>query len=211
MMVRVKICGITNLEDALICVKAGCDALGFVFYKKSRRYISPREAKKIIRRLPKNILKVGVFVNGKERSIKNTANLCGLNALQFHGNESPDFCKKFRNYKVIKVFRIKDRFDFSVASRYKVYAYLFDTFKRGKAGGTGSIFNWSLIRKAKKLNKTIFLSGGLNAKNVLKAMAGVNPDWFDASSALEEKPGKKDRSKVISFISILKGRRRRSQ
>jgi len=200
-MVKVKICGITNLRDALTSVAAGSDALGFLFYKKSPRYIAPESAKKIIKNLPQNVIKIGVFVNAQEKCIKNIAKICNLDILQFHGNESAEFCRKFKGYKVIKAFRIKKKIDLAKILRYKTFAYLFDTFSKSKFGGTGKIFNWDLLADIKQ---PIFLSGGLNANNVNKAIRKVNPAWVDASSSLEVTPGKKDPKKVRKFIQTAK-------
>jgi len=203
-MVKVKICGITNLEDALASVRVGCDALGFVFYKRSPRYITPQKVRGIIRRLPKNVIKVGVFVNAKEKTIKHIAKLCGLDILQLHGNESPEFCKKFQAYKIIKAFRIKDEASLSKIAGYKTFAYLFDTFVKSKAGGTGKKFDWELLGYLKGIRRPIFLSGGLTKKNVKEAIKIVRPAWVDVSSSIEIKPGKKDRKKVEEFIHTLK-------
>jgi len=204
-MVKVKICGITNLEDARVSVAAGCDALGFLFYKKSPRYISVQKAKEIIKDIPKNIIKIGVFVNATEKNIKEVAKECGLDILQFHGNESPEFCKKFKRYKIIKVFRIKNRSSLRDVLKYKVFAYLFDTYSSSKLGGTGKKFTWELLDQLGDLKQSIFLSGGLNAKNVQAAIKAVHPQWVDASSSLESLPGKKDHKRVKSFIAAAKG------
>ena len=203
-MVKIKICGITNLEDALNSVKAGCNALGFVFYRKSPRYITPEKANQIIKHIPAHILKIGVFVNAKEKAIKRTAKLCNLDMLQFHGNESPDFCKKFKGYKIIKAFRVKDKIELKNLLNYKTSSYLFDTFVKSKMGGTGRKFNWTLVRHLKGLRKPIFLSGGLNAENVTEAIKQVRPDWLDVSTSVEIKPGKKDYNKVKEFIEIVR-------
>lgn len=203
-MVKVKICGITNLEDAVNSLNAGCDALGFVFYKKSQRYISPLKAKRIINLLPPLTLKIGVFVNAREKTIKRISKLCGLDALQFHGNESADFCGKFKGYKIIKAFRVKDRIGIKDISDYKTFAFLFDTFTKSKVGGTGRKFDWKLVRHLDGLHKPVFLSGGLNAKNVEEAIRWVRPDWVDVSSSVEVKPGNKDRKKVKEFIEAAK-------
>ena len=205
-MVKVKICGITNIEDALTSTEAGCDALGFIFYKKSPRYISPQEAKAVIRALPKNVIKIGVFVNAREDYIRRIAKYCGLNMLQFHGDESSEFCAKFKGYKIIKAFRIKSKEDTKDIFRYRVFAYLFDTKLRSKFGGTGLRFNWSLVRHIDGLRRPVFLSGGLSAQNVLKAIETLHPDWVDVSSSVELKPGKKDRKKVNRFIQTVKGK-----
>ncbi len=222
-MVKIKICGITNLEDALNSIEAGCDALGFVFYKKSSRYITPEKASQIIIHLPPHILKIGVFVNAQEKKIKRIAKLCNLDMLQFHGDESPHFCERFNGYKIIKTFRVnpvrnttqiknnvivsngvKDRIDLKNILRYKTFAYLFDTFVKSKIGGTGTKFNWTLVRHLGGFHKPIFLSGGLNAENVKEEIRKVQPDWIDVSSSVEIKPGKKDYKKVKGFIAVVK-------
>ncbi|MCU0651671.1 MAG: phosphoribosylanthranilate isomerase [Candidatus Omnitrophica bacterium] len=203
-MIKVKICGITNSADAQVSVKAGCDALGFIFYKKSPRYISPGEACTIIKKIPSRIIKIGVFVNNKEDYIKRIAKLCRLDMLQFHGNESARFCASFRDYKIIKTFRIKDKSSLKNILKYKLFAYLFDTYVKSKIGGTGKVFNWKLVRHIKGLTRPVFLSGGLNAENVNRAVAVVSPEWVDASSSLEASPGKKDHKKVKQFIKVAK-------
>jgi len=203
-MIKVKICGITNLEDALNSVNAGCDAVGFVFYKKSPRYITPQKAKGIINRLSPDVIKIGVFVNAKEKQVKRIAKLCNLDMLQFHGEESPEFCDKFNGFKVIKEFRINDRIDLKNMLKYKPFAYLLDTFVKSKRGGTGKQFNWELAKHINGIKKPIFLSGGLTAKNVKRAIKQVRPDWVDVSSSVEIKPGKKDHKKVKEFIETVK-------
>jgi len=202
-VMKVKICGITNLEDALSSINAGCDALGFVFYKKSPRYIAPEKAKEIIKKLPENIIKIGVFVNEKEKQIRRIAELCNLGMLQFHGDESPKFCKKFAAYKVIKVFRLREKIDLSKILRYNTFAYLFDTFVKHKPGGTGARFNWDLLSRL-NIKQPIFLSGGLNQKNIQQAIKTVHPEWVDVSSSVELAPGKKDPKKVNKFIETVK-------
>lgn len=203
--VKVKICGITNLEDAKAALDSGADALGFVFYQKSPRYIAPQKARAIIKQLPQGAIKVGVFVNSQEKTIKDIAKLCGLGILQFHGNESWQFCAKFKGYKVIKAFRIKDKPDLRKISRYKTFAYLFDTFVKSQTGGTGKKFNWKLIKHAiSNIKRPFFLSGGLTAENVKEAIKYLRPDWVDVSSSAEIRPGKKDRRKVKKFLKAAK-------
>jgi len=198
---KVKICGITNSEDAKASVDAGCDALGFVFYKKSPRYIAPVKARGIIRQLGRRVIKIGVFFNAREKTIRRAVKLCGLDMLQFHGRESPEFCARFDGCKIIKVFRIKGSAAPENLSRYKTSAYLFDTFVKSKAGGTGRKFDWKLLSRINnKISCPVFLSGGLNEKNVREAVRSARPDWVDASSSLEIKPGKKDPKKVREFI-----------
>lgn len=203
-MVKVKICGITNLEDALYAASHGADALGFVFYKKSPRYIKPEKAREIIKYLPKTITKVGVFVNAREATVRKITDNLKLDVLQFHGDESEDFCSRFRDFKMIKAFRVKDEIDLAELSNYGVWAYLFDSFSEEKFGGTGKRFNWKTLSCLKSLKKTIFLSGGLNPGNVKKALRAFSANWVDASSSLEIYPGKKDSVKIRKFIRNAK-------
>lgn len=203
-MVKVKICGITNLEDAQQAVNSGCDALGFVFYRKSPRYIRPVKAKEIIEQLPKSVIKIGVFVNSNEKAIKTIAKFCKLDALQFHGKESPDFCAKFKGYKIIKAFRVKHKVNTAALLKYKPFAYLFDTFVESRSGGTGKKFDWRMIRHVDGLKRPVFLSGGLTARNIKDAIKTVNPQWVDVSTSLEAAPGKKDHKKVRQFIKNAK-------
>jgi len=202
--VKVKICGITNIKDALVAIKAGCDALGFAFFKESPRYLTLEKALSIIRVLPKGIVKIGVFVNSSEKTIKDIARRCCLDILQFHGEETPGFCRKFKQYKIIKVFRVKDRLDLDSIGRYKTFAYLFDTFVKAKPGGTGKTFNWELLRYLDDIKKPIFLSGGLNAQNVRRAIKIARPAWVDVCSSVEAYPGKKNPRKVRTFIRNAK-------
>jgi len=210
-VVKVKVCGITNLEDALACLFLGAHALGFVFYKKSPRYISPGAAGNIAKILPKKIKRVGVFVNQSVPSVKRIAKLCNLDMLQFHGSETPEYCQKFVGYKVIKAFRVSKKEDLSAISKHKVFAYLFDSFSNNKLGGTGNKFNWKILAQSGRIepvnlshgeNKkpVVFLSGGLTPGNVAGAIKLLKPDWVDASSGLEIKPGKKDHKKIEKFI-----------
>lgn len=203
-MVKVKICGITNSEDALKIVRLRPHALGFVFYKKSRRYIAPEEAKEIIRKLPKSIKKIGVFVNAKENNIKSIAKNLKLDMLQFHGKESPAFCKRFKDYKIIKAFRIKDKNSLKNIKKYQVWAFLLDSYQKNLFGGTARVFDWRIVRRAALCQKNIFLSGGLNSKNVKTAIKLIRPGWVDVSSSVEIKPGKKDYNKVKKFIEAVR-------
>lgn len=203
-MVKVKICGITNLEDAIASVGAGCNALGFVFYKKSPRYIIPQQAKRIIRLIPSSITKIGVFVNAKKKTIDNIARMCKLDILQFHGYESPEFCKKFKGYKIIKAVRIKNKNSLNGLSKYPVWGFMFDSYNKNLFGGTGNKFDWNIIKNIKLKKRNIFLSGGLDAKNVKEAIRLIKPNWVDVSSSVELKPGKKDYKKVKKFIETVR-------
>ena len=201
---KVKVCGITNLEDALAALFYKADALGFVFFKKSPRYINPAKAANISRILPKKILRVGVFVDADEARVKRIARRCGLNILQFHGEESPEFCLRFKGYKVVKAFRVGKSIDLRGIAEYKTYAYLFDTFDGGRAGGTGKKFDWNLLKKLAKIKRPVFLSGGLNSRNVRYALRIIHPDWVDLSSGVESSLGKKDHKKIRNFITKIK-------
>ncbi len=202
--VKVKICGITNLKDALVSLNAGCDALGFAFYRKSPRYIAPGKVRAIIAELPSRTCTIGVFCNARERTIKRIARMCRLDMLQFHGNESPAFCRRFPGYKVIKAFRVGTSIREDDILTYDTFAYLFDSFSKGVPGGTGKKFDWELIRHFGRIKKPIFLSGGLTERNVHKAVKAVKPEWVDVCSSIEERPGLKDHAKVAAFVKAAK-------
>jgi phosphoribosylanthranilate isomerase len=155
--------------------------------------------------VPRRIAKIGVFVDAEEKTIKNIAKVCRLDMLQFHGRETPEFCARFKNYKVIKAFRIKKKIDYKDIARYKTFAYLLDTFVKSKIGGTGEKFDWSLVRHIKGLKEPVFLSGGLNHRNVKEAVKLVKPDWVDVSTSVEIEPGKKEIGKVRRFLRAAKG------
>ncbi len=202
-MVHVKICGITNSKDAVAAADLGAAAIGFIFYKKSPRFISPVQAKKIINLLPSFITPVGVFVNEKEGPIKRIAEASGLRVLQFHGDESPAFCRRFRSFKVIKAFRVKSSFSIHTIKNYSVSALLFDTYQQEAYGGTGQAFDWSLLKGIRKMERPIILSGGLNANNVAQAIAEIQPYAVDVSSGVEERPGKKSLSALRTFFRSI--------
>ena len=203
-MVRVKVCGITSLKDGRSAIACGCQAVGFVFYKKSSRYISPAKACLIIKRLPRKIIKVGVFVNSSQREARDIARLCKLDMLQLHGRQSPGFCRGLRDFKVIKAFRIKKSPELKEIKKYNSFAYLFDTYSAKGYGGTGRTFEWKLLQGLRRLKKPVFLAGGLSQENIGEAIKIVRPDWVDVSSSVEKSPGKKDRRKIKSFIEAVK-------
>ena len=202
-MFRVKICGITNKADAFKAVELGASALGFIFYKKSPRYVSPFKVRKIIEDLPPFVVPIGVFVNQKEGAVKDIVNFCGMTTLQFHGDETPMYCQRFSRFKVIKAFRLKDDFDWKILAEYKtVSAYLFDTYREEQYGGSGKAFNWDLL-KDKKFDKPIILAGGLTPMNVSTAIETVYPYALDVSSGVENSPGKKDPHLLQEFFKKI--------
>ena len=203
-MIRVKICGITNKEDALLAAELGAWAVGFIFYKKSPRYISPYKAKKIIDALPPFVTPVAVFVNQNEGAIKDIMDFCGFNILQLHGDETPQVCGRLsKKYRVIKALRLKEGFNFSGIGEYPASAFLLDTFQPDAFGGSGQAFNWDLV-KDRQFPKPVILSGGLNPENVAEAVATVHPYAVDVSSGVEKEPGKKDRLKLEIFFQKMK-------
>jgi phosphoribosylanthranilate isomerase len=204
MSVRVKICGITNAPDALAAVEAGADALGFMFYERSPRHISIPQAAEVIRELPPFIMKVGVFVDAPEDTVMRAIGDCGLTMLQFHGQESPEYCTQF-GLMNMKAFRMRDAASLEALQHYPTDAWLLDAFVADKLGGTGEKFNWDLALEAKKSGRPIFLAGGLTPANVAEAVRTVHPFAVDVSSGVEASPGKKDHAKVHEFISAVKG------
>ncbi|HLX68960.1 MAG TPA: phosphoribosylanthranilate isomerase [Verrucomicrobiae bacterium] len=204
MSVIVKICGITNAADGLAAAEAGADALGFMFYEKSPRRISIPQAAEVISQLPPFVIKVGVFVDASEDLVMRAIGDCGLNLLQFHGNETPDYCTQF-GLMSMKAFRIRDADSLKSLTDYPTDAWLLDAFVADKPGGTGERFNWDLAIEAKKAGRPIFLAGGLTPSNVAEAVAKVQPYGVDVSSGVEAEPGRKDHAKVRDFIKAAKG------
>lgn len=203
-MVKIKICGITNVEDAQNAMTFGADAIGFIF-AKSPRGVEPQTAKSIIDKLKGNILKVGVFVNEELDKVTKIIDYCGLDAVQLHGDESPKYCSQLKDRQVIKAFRIKDDTSLIPIPRYKdVFAYLLDTFSDQSYGGTGRTFDWNLAIKAKTFGKPIILSGGLGLSNIEEAIRVVRPYGVDTSSSIETEPGKKDSKQMKELISVVK-------
>lgn len=206
-MTLVKICGITNLDDALAAVAAGADALGFNFYKPSPRYITPPAAYEIIQQLPSSILTVGVFVNeDSPRTAMNIANEAGLKALQLHGDESPDYCHELAaNTLVIKTLAVSDSFDPARACGYQVDAIMLDTRDNRLRGGTGRVFNWSIAQQVSQIVPKLYLAGGLSPENVAEAINKVRPYAVDACSSLEDRPGTKNHERMRAFVDTVRG------
>jgi phosphoribosylanthranilate isomerase len=204
-MTLIKICGITNLDDALAAIDAGADALGFNFYKPSPRYITPQNAREIIAQLPKSVRKIGVFVNEEPEIVKNVAAESGVTALQLHGDESPDYCRELAvNQSIIKTFAVSSDFDSSVTQRYQVDAIMLDTKHNSLRGGTGRVFDWSIAQQASKIIPKLFLAGGLSPENVADAIESVHPFAVDACSSLEVMPGKKNHERIRAFVEAVR-------
>jgi len=201
--VKVKICGLTSLKDAEAACEAGADLLGFVFCDQSPRRVSVETASGIISQLPASVVKVGVFVDATEDFVRRAIAECGLNLLQFHGNESPSYCLGF-HLMAMKAFRIRDAGSLKALQGYHTDAWLLDAYATGKPGGTGKSFNWDLAVEAQKLGRPIFLAGGLKPDNVAEAVWRVRPYGVDVSSGVEASPGKKDHAKVSAFIQAAR-------
>jgi len=204
-MVRVKICGITNYQDASVAVKLGTDALGFIF-APSPRQITPGKARQIISAIPPFVKTVGVFVDEDPAAIRQTIDFCGLDLVQLHGDESPEFCRELMPHSV-KAFRLKDASGLSAIRPYQgnIRAPLLDTFSDEKKGGTGKTFDWELAVMGKGLGMPIILSGGLGPSNIEKAISTVKPSSVDVNSGIEEYPGKKDPILMKELMKKVKG------
>jgi phosphoribosylanthranilate isomerase len=201
-MVKVKICGITNVEDALHAAGCGANALGFVFYDRSPRCLSPKTARGIIAELPPFITAVGLFVNESSESIRQTADFCGLDVIQLHGDEGPSECN-YSPRRVVKALRVKEAASLDGHAAYSVSALLLDAWVAGAYGGTGERFNWALAAAVAR-QRQVILAGGLRAENVADAVRTVRPYGVDVSSGVESSPGRKDPAKVEAFIRNAK-------
>ena len=204
--VKVKVCGMTSLKDALVAVEGGADAVGFIFYKKSPRSVTMKTVREIVLELPPFVDTVGVFVDETAEQINKIADYCNLDIIQLHGDESPTFCKKIRR-KVIKAFRIKDMQSVKKISSFQVSGFLLDTFSENLHGGTGKVFDWNLALPAKKFGPVI-MAGGLTPNNVQQAVRQIRPYGVDVCSGVESEPGIKDHKKVRAFLNNAKAGRK---
>ena len=201
LIVKVKICGITNYEDATAAVDMGADLLGFNFYRKSPRYIEPEKCVEIIRKLPAFVNTVGVFVNEPIERIFEIKNLCQLDWVQLHGDESPEFCRGFLSDDVLtmKAVRVKDEKDIVKAEDFFTDAILLDAFDPAKYGGTGISFDWNIVGH---INKRVFLAGGINPDNAVQAVE-LGVYGIDICSGIEQRPGKKDHRKMKKLFDNI--------
>ncbi|MGL1931793.1 MAG: phosphoribosylanthranilate isomerase [Desulfotalea sp.] len=202
---RIKVCGNTDLENSLMAVSCGADALGFIFVKKSKRYVDPSVVNSIVKSLPPFVDKVGVFVNESVDKLLDIAQTCSLTHLQLHGNESPKYCEDIQNkaphLEIIKVFSVGEGVESENFTLYKefVSAYLLDTYFKGESGGTGKIFDWKIIKDL-RLEKPLILAGGLNADNVVDAVISSGAYCLDVNSGVEVSPGIKDEKKLRALV-----------
>lgn len=203
MSIKVKICGITSPEDAEAAVQAGADLVGLVFYDHSPRCITVESASRITPAIPPYVLRVGLFVNPDPRLVAEAIERCGLQMLQFHGEESPAFCRQF-GMMTMKAFRVEGPQTLEALRQYATDAWLLDAHVKGQYGGTGQTFDWALAAKATQLGKPVFLAGGLTPGNVGEAVRTVRPYGVDVSGGVEASPGRKDPAKVKAFVAAAK-------
>lgn len=202
LVVKVKICGITNYEDATAAIDMGADLLGFNFYPKSPRYVPVEKVVEIINRLPAFIDIAGVFVNAPFDQIRETIGECELNWIQLHGDEDPEFCSSFLslNVRTMKALRVKEQKDIEKAEKYFTDAILLDAFDPEKYGGTGLTFDWNIVGN---IDKRIFLAGGINPDNVVSAVE-LGVYGIDICSGIESRPGKKDHKKMKKLFDNIR-------
>ena len=203
MIPEVKICGITSLEDAETAVLAGADAIGFIFYPRSPRYVTPDRAGEISEKLPGGVCRVGVFVDHDAEGVRRIAQSCGLDFIQLHGNESPEYCRPFPPSVLIKAVSVQKEEDLARLKDFPVGAILVDAHDPLRRGGTGKTCDWNLARKAGE-NRRLILSGGLNPQNILSAIEAVRPLAVDIGSGVESRPGKKDPEKIKELMAAVR-------
>jgi phosphoribosylanthranilate isomerase len=200
--VKIKICGMTNRRDAELAARLGADAVGFIFYKKSPRYISEKAAREIAAVLPPFVARVGVFVDETAERINRIVACCRLDYAQLHGEEPPEFCRQIA-CKTIKAVRVRDSGSLAGLEKYRVDGFLLDAFSAKGLGGTGETFDWKLARAAKRRGP-IILAGGLTPENVADAIRRTQPHGVDVCSGVEKSPGKKDAAKLKKFIAAAR-------
>lgn len=206
MAVKVKICGLTNAEDAAVAVEAGADAVGFVFHKKSPRCADMAVVKAIVKELPPFVLPIGVFVNEDAKVVRNVMDSCGLALAQLHGDETAAYCEQLGR-PMLKAIRLLDRHSFLALAEFQgragVRGFLVDAFSPDAYGGTGQVADWSLAAEAAAVTR-ILLAGGLTPENVAQAIEQVRPYGVDVSSGVEASPGRKDHAKVRAFVQAVR-------
>jgi phosphoribosylanthranilate isomerase len=201
---RIKICGITNLEDALAAVAAGADALGFNFYEKSPRYLTPEAARAVVREMPPEVLCVGVFVNESREAIESAVAESCVAAAQLHGDEPPEFCEGLSVKSIIKALRGREGFDAESATVYKTEAILLDAYDPRAWGGTGRTCDWESARRVREAVPRLYLAGGLTPENVADAIRAVGPYGVDVCGGVERAPGLKEHALVRKFVAAVR-------
>jgi phosphoribosylanthranilate isomerase len=206
--IRLKICGTTNLADALAAVEAGVDALGFIFHKRSPRSIEPQAARLIIEHLPPFVDTVGVVVDRDIEEVEEIIRFCSLNYVQLHGNESPAYCEQLARAaapcQLIKALRVGEHLRAEDVAPYHAHVrgFLLDTYQKGQEGGTGKTFDWLLIPRL-NLQRDFILAGGLDISNVRAAIETVQPYGLDVNSGVEISPGRKDHALIRDFVQAV--------
>ncbi|MCA3748346.1 MAG: phosphoribosylanthranilate isomerase [Rubrobacter sp.] len=205
-MARVKVCGITSVEDARVAAEAGADAVGLVFFERSPRRVGLERAREISASLPEGVLRVGVFVDASPEEVLRVASFVGLDYAQLHGDEGPEVVERVREggLAVIKALRVRDAGSLGELGRYPADLFLLDAWKEGAYGGTGTRFDWGVAKELRGC-ANIVVSGGLTPENVRAAIEFFDPYGVDASSSLEEAPGRKNGELVRRFVSAAKG------
>lgn len=208
MKTKVKICGMTRLQDALLAAENGADFLGYIFTEKSKRFLAPRSARLIINEIKiqfPEVLHVGIFVDAEEEDVAWSAGLAGLDYLQLHGKEKPEYCKNLEltGFEIIKAFSVGSGIDNSVYKDYDVAHYLWDTYDPVQHGGTGKTFDLSLLPSDVPLEKS-FIAGGLRAENVGELLKEVQPFAVDVSSGVEDSPGVKNERRIEDFMNAVR-------
>jgi phosphoribosylanthranilate isomerase len=209
-MTQIKICGITNIDDALCAAACGADAVGFIFHPASPRDITSERAREIIAALPRGIVTVGVFVNRKAEEVAQTVEDCGLDLIQLHGDESPEYCRRFPPDRVIKAVFPRTPEELRALVAYDVRAFLVDARDKDRYGGTGMRADWGL---AARLGKThpLILAGGLGVENIGEALSAVAPGAVDINSGCERTPGTKDHDRMKRIIGLIRSQKKGGQ
>lgn len=203
MPVRIKICGMTRYEDARVACNLGVDALGFIFHPKSKRFITPEQAREIIRKLPPYVSRVGVFVDTPTDDVISVARYCQLDTIQLHGNESPEFCEGIP-YPVVKTIAIGPETSLAILDQYSPSGFLLDTWSNSGSGGTGKTFDWRIAAKACQTRSNVILAGGLGPSNILDALNTVKPYGIDLNSGVEISPGIKNPLKMRDCVNLVR-------
>lgn len=200
---KVKICGITNLDDAMVAAEAGADYLGFIVFPKSPRNVAPETIREITAQLPGNVMKVGVFVNPEPELVDEVVGHCGIDIVQLHGDEPPEYASRYPRDKVWKAVHLTDEAQIEGFAAYPVSALVVDSMVKGLRGGTGVRCDWRLAAQA-AARFDVMLAGGINAENAVEAVRAVNPYGLDVASGVEKSPGLKDHKKIKDLFSNLK-------